>query len=61
MRNPSRQNRFYGKQGLGATSVNIPLGDVYLSIRQGIVDGLTLPFDLVASMNIQEVAPILCQ
>ena len=50
-------NRFYGKPGLGATSVNIPLGDVYLSIRQGLVDGLTLPFDLLLSMNLQEVAP----
>lgn len=48
--------RFYGKQGLGATPVNIPLGDVYLAMRQGVVDSLTLPFDLVVSMKFGEVA-----
>jgi len=47
--------RFYGKPGLGATTVALPLGDVYLGMRQGVVDGLTLPFDLVLSMKFNEV------
>ena len=49
-------NRFYGKEGLGATPVTIPLGDVYVGMRQGVVDSLTLPFDLVVSMKFGEVA-----
>lgn len=47
--------RFYGKPGLGATPVVIPLGDVYVGMRQGVVEGLTLPFDLVQSMKFHEV------
>jgi len=47
--------RFYGKPGLGATPVVLPLGDVYLGMRQGVVDALTLPFDLVLSMKFHEV------
>jgi len=48
--------RFYGKPGLGATTVVIPLGDVYIAMRQGVVEGVTLPFDLVQSMKFHEVA-----
>jgi len=47
--------RFYGKTGLGATAAVIPLGDVYVGMRQGVVDGLTLPFDLVQPMKFHEV------
>jgi len=47
--------RFYGKPGLGATTVVIPLGDVYLGMRQGVVEGVTLPFDLVQPMRFHEV------
>jgi TRAP-type C4-dicarboxylate transport system substrate-binding protein len=49
-------NRFYGKQGLGATPVVLPLGDVFIAMRQGVVDGLTLPFDLVQSMKFTDIA-----
>lgn len=47
--------RFYGKPGLGATAVVIPLGDVYIGMRQGVVDAVTLPFDLVQPMKFHEV------
>lgn len=47
--------RFYGKPGLGGTPVVLPLGDVYVAMRQGVVEGLTLPFDLVQSMKFNEV------
>jgi TRAP-type C4-dicarboxylate transport system substrate-binding protein len=47
--------RFYGKPGLGATTVVIPLGDVYVGMRQGVVEGVTLPFDLVQPMKFHEV------
>ena len=50
-------NRFYGPQGLGATTVVLPLGDVYVGMRQGVVDSLTLPFDLVQPMKFHEVGP----
>lgn len=48
-------NRFYGPQGLGATTVVLPLGDVYVGMRQGVVDAVTLPFDLVQPMKFHEV------
>lgn len=48
-------NRFYGRGGLGATAVVIPLADVYVGMRQGVVDALTLPFDLVQPMRFHEV------
>lgn len=48
-------NRFYGRSGLGATTVVVPLADVYVAMRQGVVDGLTLPFDLVQPMRFHEV------
>ena len=47
--------RFYGKPGLGATAIVIPLGDVYVGMRQGVVDAVTLPFDLVQPMKFHEV------
>jgi TRAP-type C4-dicarboxylate transport system substrate-binding protein len=48
-------NRFYGPDGLGATTVVLPLADVYVGMRQGVVDALTLPFDLVQPMKFHEV------
>jgi len=48
-------NRFYGRPGLGATAVVVPLSDVYVAMRQGVVDALTLPFDLVQPMRFHEV------
>lgn len=48
-------NRFYGRDGLGATTVVLPLSDVYVAMRQGVVDGLTIPFDLVQPMRYHEV------
>lgn len=49
-------NRYWGEQGLGAIPVNLPFGDVYLALRQGVVDAVTTPFDLVVSMKFAEVA-----
>jgi TRAP-type C4-dicarboxylate transport system substrate-binding protein len=48
--------KFWGKEGLGATVVVLPLSDVYLSLRQGVVDAITMPFDLVVPMKFTEVA-----
>ncbi len=48
--------RFWGKNGLGGNVVNVSWGDVYLAIRQGVADAVTLPLDLVASMKFVEVA-----
>ena len=49
-------NRFWGAQGLGAIPVTIPFGDVYLGLRQGVVDAVTTPFDLITAMKFGEVA-----
>jgi TRAP-type C4-dicarboxylate transport system substrate-binding protein len=48
--------RFWGKDGLGGNVVNIGWGDVYLALRQGAADAVTLPLDLVPSMKFVEVA-----
>ena len=47
--------RFWGKEGLGATTVVLPLADVYLSLRQGAVDAINMPMDLVVPMKYAEV------
>ena len=47
--------RFWGKQGLGATVVVLPLADVYLGLRQGVVDAINMPMDLVVPMKFSEV------
>ena len=47
--------RFWGKGGLGATVVVLPLADVYLSLRQGVVDAINMPMDLVVPMKFSEV------
>lgn len=49
-------NRFWGSKGLGAIPVTIPFGDVYLGLRQGVVDAVTTPFDLITAMKFGEVA-----
>jgi TRAP-type C4-dicarboxylate transport system substrate-binding protein len=48
--------RFWGKNGLGGNVVNVGWGDVYLAIRQGVADAVTLPLDLAVSMKFVEVA-----
>lgn len=47
--------RFWGKQGLGATVVVLPLADVYLSVRQGVVDAINMPLDLIVPFKFAEV------
>ncbi len=47
-------HRFW--QWLGATTVTISFGEAYLGMKQGIVDGVTSPFDAVWGMKFTEVA-----
>jgi TRAP-type transport system periplasmic protein len=49
------QRRFWGKDGLGSTPVVLALADVYLSLRQGVVDAISMPLDLVVPMKFTEV------
>jgi TRAP-type C4-dicarboxylate transport system substrate-binding protein len=49
------QKRYWGKDGLGSTPVVLPLSDVYLSLRQGVVDAISMPLDLVVPMKFAEV------
>lgn len=44
-------------QHLGAVTSVIAWNEVYLSIRQGVVDGVTAPLSLVRSTKFTEVAP----
>jgi TRAP-type transport system periplasmic protein len=48
--------KYWGRGGLGANVVNIGWGDVYLAIKQGAADAVTLPLDLVESTKFVEVA-----
>ena len=47
---------YWGHQGLNANVVNIAWGDVYLALKQGAADAVTLPLDLVESSKFAEVA-----
>jgi len=47
--------RYWGKEGLGATVIVLALADVYPSFRSGLVDGFTMPFDLVVPFKWAEV------
>jgi len=47
--------RFWGKQGLGATVVVLALADVYLGLRQGVVEAINMPMDLIVPMKFFEV------
>ena len=49
--------RYWGHDGLNSNVVNIGWGDVYLAIKQGAADAVTLPLDLVESTKFVEVAP----
>ena len=49
--------RYWGRAGLGSNVVTIGWGDVYLAIKQGAADAVTLPLDLVESTKFAEVAP----
>ena len=49
------QKRFWGKGGMGATPLVLLLADVYLSLRQGAVDAISMPLDLVVPMKFAEV------
>lgn len=49
--------RYWGHEGLNSNVVNIGWGDVYLAIKQGAADAVTLPLDLVESTKFVEVAP----
>jgi TRAP-type transport system periplasmic protein len=48
--------RYWGHDGLNANVVNIGWGDVYLALKQGAADAVTLPLDLVESSKFYEVA-----
>jgi TRAP-type C4-dicarboxylate transport system substrate-binding protein len=48
---------FWGKDGgMGATIQVLPLADVYLSLRNGVVNAIMMPLDLVQPMKFTEVA-----
>lgn len=48
--------RYYGKEGLGANTVNIAFNETYLALSQGAVDAVTAPFDTLGGMKFAEVA-----
>ena len=45
-------------QAAGGNAVSLVVGEVYESIQRGLIDGYTsVPFDSLASLSLQEVAP----
>jgi tripartite ATP-independent transporter DctP family solute receptor len=43
-------------EAMGANVIVLPWGDVYLGLKQGVVEALTSPFDLLYSMKFTEIA-----
>ena len=58
MRVPEVKGQFIGwSQEIGHSAITIPFGEVYLALRQGLVDGVATRFETIAENHFPEVAP----
>ena len=54
---PEIQSFFYAWKAIGVVPIQIVWKEVYLALRQGVVDALELPFSLIYPNKLYEVAP----
>ena len=54
MENPVYRSMF---NSLGAAGVPMPWGDTYSALQTGVVDGMEIPIQVIASSKLYEVAP----
>jgi len=55
MRVPEARGQYIGWKELGATPATIQWGEVYLGLRQGVVDGVSVPLELIVEQHFDEV------
>lgn len=56
MRVPGARAQFIAWSELGASPVTVPWGDVYLALRQGVAQGVSVPFEMIPETKFYEVA-----
>ncbi len=59
IRVPNNLMQIAGFEVLGASATPLPLGDVYTSLQQGVIDGLENPIPVLYNGKFQEVAKYL--
>ncbi len=58
MRIPEVKGQFIGwREAIGHDPISIPFGEVYLALRQGLVDGVATRFETIEENRFPEVAP----
>jgi len=57
MRVPEARGQYLGWKELGMRPATITWGEVYLALKQGVVEGVSSAFELIPEMKFHEVAP----
>jgi len=57
MRVPEARGQYIGWRELGMQPATVSWGEVYLALKQGVVDGVSSAFELIPEMKFHEVAP----
>lgn len=57
LRTPNSQTRIMAFQMLGAAPITLPLGEVYMGLRQGLIDGQENPLSVIKEFSLHEVQP----
>ena len=56
MRVPASRAQFIGWKEIGTNPVTMPFGDVYLALKQGVIDGVSDNFEAIVEDHFTEVA-----
>lgn len=57
LRTPGSPTRMMAFTELGATPTNLPLGEVYMGLKQGVIDGQENPLSVIKEFSLFEVQP----
>lgn len=57
LRTPSSPTRMMAFQTLGAAPTNLPLGEVYMGLKQGVIDGQENPLSVIKEFSLHEAQP----
>lgn len=57
LRTPNSPTRMMAFTTLGAVPTNLPLGEVYMGLRQGVIDGQENPLSVIKEFSLHEAQP----
>ncbi|WP_062228496.1 TRAP transporter substrate-binding protein [Aureimonas frigidaquae] len=57
LRTPSSSTRMMAFETLGAVPTNLPLGEVYMGLKQGVIDGQENPLSVIKEFSLHEAQP----